>query len=154
MNMLRFVLISILAFSVGAGADVSKKPVRLNDLPAAVRKTVERQKGAANILRLEKFEREGSQIYELELSGGGSASKIVLIDAAGKVLEIKEAIKLGGVSKAAKAVIDSSVGDGTILSLNSVKTSSGIITAYEVKFSREGKESLLRIGPDGSLVQE
>ena len=152
--MLRFVLISILAFSVGAGADVSKKPARLNDLPAAVRKTVERQKGAANILRLEKFEREGSQIYELELSGGGSASKTVLIDAAGKVLEIKEAIKLGGVSKAAKAVIDSSVGDGTILSLNSVKTSSGIITAYEVRFSREGKESLLRIGPDGSLVQE
>jgi hypothetical protein len=154
MNILRFVLISILAFSGGAGADVSKKPVRLNDLPAEVRKAVERQKGAANILRLEKFEREGSQIYELELSGGGSASKTVLIDSAGKIVEIKQPIKLGEVSKAAKAVIDSSVGNGTILSLNSVKTASGIITAYEVKFSREGKESLLRIGPDGSLVQE
>ena len=143
---------SILAFSVGAGADVSKKPVKLNDLPAAVRRTVEGQKGATNILRLEKFEREGTQMYELELSSGGSASKTVLIDAAGKVVEIEAPIKLSEVSKAAKAVIESSVGNGHILSLSSVKTASGIISAYEVRFRREGKESLLRIGPDGSLV--
>jgi hypothetical protein len=154
MNILRFVLMGILAFGVGAGAEVSKKPVKLNDLPAEVRKTVERQKGAANILRLEKFEREGSQMYELEFSSGGSAVKTVLIDAAGKIVEIKEPIKLSEVSKAAKAVIESSVGDGHILSLDSVKTASGIISAYEVRFRREGKESLLRIGPDGSLVQE
>lgn len=154
MNTLRFVVMSILAFSVGAGAEVSRKPVRLNDLPAAVRKTVERQKGAANISKLEKFEREGSEIYELELSGGGSASKTVLIDTAGKVVEIKEPARLSQVSKAAKAVIDSSVGNGTILALHSVKTASGIISAYEVRFRRDGKESLLRIGPDGSLAQE
>jgi hypothetical protein len=61
---------------------------------------------------------------------------------------------LSAVSKAAKAVIDSSVGNGTIMALESVKTASGIISAYEVRFRREGKESLLRIGPDGSLVQE
>jgi hypothetical protein len=117
MNILRFLLMSILASSVGAGAGVSKKPVKLNDLPAAVRKTVEDQKGAANISRLEKFEREGSQMYELELSGGGSASKIVLIEAAGKIVEIKKPIKLSAVSKAAKAVIESSVGNGIILTL-------------------------------------
>jgi hypothetical protein len=154
MNILRFVLMSILAFSVGTGADVSKKPVKLNDLPAAVRKTVELQKGAANILRLEKFDREGSQIYELELSSRESSHKTVLIDATGKIVEIKEPIKSSEVSKAAKAVIDSSVGNGTILALESVKTALGIISAYEVRFTREGKGSLLRIGPDGSLVQE
>ena len=149
----RLALVSLVMFTLSALADVSRQPVRLADLPAPVRKTVMQQKGDAGILRLEKFAQEGNQIYELELRGRG-AGKTVLIDATGKVLEVKQPIKLSEVSPAAKAIIESSVGPGTIRTLQSVKIGSGIIAAYEVKFTRDGKQLQLRIGPDGSLVQE
>lgn len=104
-------------------------------------------------MRLEKIVREGNQIYELEFSND-AARKIVVIDSEGKILEIRQPAKLAEVSKAAKAVIESSVGKGKLISLESVKTAAGIVASYQVQFEVEGKKTLLRIRPDGSLAQE
>jgi hypothetical protein len=149
----RIALATVLLLSVSANADVSRHPVKLAELPPAVRKTALRQKQRATIRRLEKTVAEGQEIYEMELQSG-IVSRTVLIDAAGQVLEIKQLIKLSALPPAAKTVIESSVGDGTILTLQSVKSPSGIIAAYEVKFRKNDKESQLRIAPDGRLVQE
>ena len=134
-------------------AEETRQPVKLADLPSAVRQTAARQQAGGDLLRLEKIVREGSQIYELEFSNG-SARKIVVIDDAGKVLEIRQPAKLAEVSKAARTVIESSVGKGKLISLESVMTAAGIVAAYQVRFEVEGRKTLLRIRPDGSLAQE
>ena len=77
-----------------------------------------------------------------------------MIDGQGKVLEIRQPAMLTEVSKAARAVIESSVGKGKLISLESVKTGAGIVASYQVQFEMEGKKTLLRIRPDGSLAQE
>jgi hypothetical protein len=147
-----FALMTTLVFFASARADVSRQPVKLADLPAAVRKTALQQK-RANIRGLEKTVQQGKEIYEVELRSG-VVKRTVFIDAAGTVLEVKQPMTLSEVSPAAKTVIESSLGNGTILTLESVRTALGIIAAYEVKFDRNGKRSQLRIGPDGRLVQE
>jgi hypothetical protein len=152
---LRLVLLVLLVL-LGAGsacAGETRQPLKLADLPPVVRQTVTRQQAGGNLLRLEKIVREGNQIYELEFSND-AARKIVVIDSEGKVLEIRQPAKLAEVSKAAKAVIESSVGKGKLISLESVKTAAGIVASYQVQFEVEGKKTLLRIRPDGSLAQE
>jgi hypothetical protein len=149
---LRLVLLVLLC--VGSSrAGETRQPIKPAELPPVVRQTVTRQQAGGNLLRLEKILREGNQIYELEFSNG-AARKIVMIDGEGKVLEIRQPVKLAEVSKAAKAVIESSVGKGKLISLESVKTETGIVASYQVQFEVEGKKTLLRIRPDGSLAQE
>lgn len=149
---LRLALLVLLCAG-SARLEETRQPVKLADLPPAVRQTVVKQQAVGNLLRLEKIVREGSPIYELEFSNG-SARKVVVIDVEGKVLEIRLPAKLTEVSKAARAVIESSVGKGKLISLESVKTAAGIVAAYQVQFEVQGKKTLLRIRPDGSLAQE
>jgi hypothetical protein len=150
----RLLLLTILPlYLVGARADVSRRPVKLADLPAAVRKIVLQQRQDATIVRLEKTQQEGKEIYEVALRSG-AITRTVSIDEAGKVREVKQPTTLSQVSRAAKSVIDSSVGNGTIRTLESVKTATGVIAAYEIKFTRDSREFRLRIGADGRLVQE
>jgi hypothetical protein len=148
----RVALLTMLVFSASARAD-SRQSLKLADLPAAVRKTALQQKHSATIRRLERVVVEGKEIYELELRGG-TVTRTVFIDSTGKVVEVRQPIKLSAVTPAAKAVIESSLENGTILRLESVKSPSGIIAAYEVKIRKNDKDFELRVGPDGRLVQE
>ena len=150
--LLRLALITLLCAG-GARADETRQSIKPADLPQAVRETVNRQQAGGTLLRLEKFVREEIPIYEAEFSNG-AAKKFVVIDADGKVLEIRQPVNLGEISKAAKAVIESSVGKGKLISLESVKTEAGIVASYQVQFEVAGKKTLLRIRPDGSLAQE
>lgn len=152
---LRNALIALLVCSVIVCAEVRREAVKLAELPPAVRDTVVQQKRYATIRQLEKTVDEGKVIYELKLQQPPAhTTKTIFIDAAGTVVQIKQPIALSVVSPAARRVIQSSVGNGTILTLQSVQTASGILAAYELTFRRNGRESQLRIGPDGALVQE
>jgi|HubBroStandDraft_6_1064221.scaffolds.fasta_scaffold112595_2 hypothetical protein len=149
----RPLLLASFLFLAAARADTPKQNVKLADLPATVRKSVLEQKQQARILRLEKTLQEGKEIYEVQLKSG-VVRKTVFIDDDGAVLEIKQPIPLSQVSPAAKKVIESSVQNGKIVTLESVKSASGLIAAYQVRFTRNGTESQLRVGPDGRLVPE
>jgi hypothetical protein len=118
-----------------------------------VRETATRQQADGTLLRLEKINREGAVVYETEFSSGG-AKRIVLINSDGKIVEIRQPVNLDKVSRTARAVIESSVGKGKLISLESVKTDAGIVAAYQVRFEVEGKKTILRVRPDGSLAQE
>jgi hypothetical protein len=149
----RPLLLASFLFLAAARADTPKQNVKLADLPATVRKSVLEQKQQARILRLGKTLQEGKEIYEVQLKSG-VVRKTVFIDDDGAVLEIKQPIPLSQVSPAAKKVIESSVQNGKIVTLESVKSASGLIAAYQVRFTRNGTESQLRVGPDGRLVPE
>jgi hypothetical protein len=152
---LQIALMTLPLCSVLVRAELRRKPVKLEELSPAVRKTVLQQKKNATIRRLEKTVDEGKVLYEVTLEHPPTGTaKTVFIDTAGTVVEVKQPVTLAVVSPPARKVIQSSVGDGTIVTLQSVQTASGILAAYELTFKRNGKQSMLRIGPDGTLVQE
>jgi hypothetical protein len=146
-------LAALLLLVVSATADTSKSDLQLSDLPAAVQKTLLQQKQHGTILHLGKILHDGQELYEAQVKSDVS-SKTLRIDSAGLLLEVDESIALTKVPPEARKAIESSVGDGKIKKLESIKLASGLIAAYRVQFERNGKESELRISPDGRLVQE
>jgi hypothetical protein len=150
--LLRLALLALLC-AASVRADEIRRSIKLAELPTAVRETATRQQADGTLLRLEKINREGAVVYETEFSSGG-AKRIVLINSDGKIVEIRQPVNLDKVSRTARAVIESSVGKGKLISLESVKTDAGIVAAYQVRFEVEGKKTILRVRPDGSLAQE
>ena len=150
----RILLIAaVLLLVVPATAGASSSDLQLADLPAAVQKTVLQQKQHGTILHLGKILWDGHEWYEAQIRSGAS-SKTLRIDATGLLLEVDESIALSKVPPVARKAIESSVGNGNIKKLESIKLASGLIAAYRVQFQRNGKESELRISPDGRLVPE
>jgi len=127
--------------------------VQLADLPDVVRKTILEQTQHATIIRLKKTLRDGHELYEAQTKSG-SSRKTIAVDERGAVLEIDEAISLSRVPPEARRAIESSVANGKIKKLESIKLPSGVIVAYRVQFERNGKQSELRLSPDGRLVPE
>ncbi len=144
---------AVFMFLSTAAADNSRQSVKLEALPPAVHKTVLEQKQDAAILRLEKTLQDQKEIYELQLRDG-QATKTVFIAASGAILQIKRSVPLSKLPPAARTSIETSVGDGKILSLESVQFPSGLIAAYEVRFQRSRAEHFLRISHHRSPVQE
>ena len=97
--------------------------------------------------------RDGHELYEAQTKSG-SSGKTILVDQRGAVLEIDEPISLPRVPPEARRAIESSVANGKIKKLESIKLPSGVIAAYRVQFERNGKQSELRLSPDGRLVPE
>jgi hypothetical protein len=150
---LTLVLAVTLALVMPARCADGKGSLKIADLPAAVRKTVLQQKQQAKITQLEKTSLGGEEAYEVQFTHGASR-RTVFIAGTGTVLQVKENISLSKVSLAARKAIESSVGNGTIVTLEAVKSASGLIAAYEVKFRKNGTQSELRISPDGRLAPE
>jgi len=128
--------------------------VQLADLPDVVRKTILEQTQHATIIHLKNTLRDGHELYEAHLESGGASRETIVVDERGAVLEIDEAISLPRVPPEARRAIESSVANGKIKKLESIKLPSGVIAAYRVQFERNGKQSELRLSPDGRLVPE
>jgi hypothetical protein len=143
-----FVTLLLWVVLASAGSDL-----RLADLPDVVRKTILEQTQHATIIHLKKTLRDGHELYEAQTKSG-SSGKTIFVDQHGAVLEIDEAISLSRVPPEARRAIDSSVANGKIKKLESIKLPSGVIAAYRVQFERNGKQSELRLSPDGRLVPE
>jgi hypothetical protein len=127
--------------------------LQLADIPDVVRKTILEQTQRATIIHLKKTLRDGHELYEAQTKSGSSV-KTILVDQRGAVLEKDEAISLSHVPPEARRAIESSVANGKIKKLESIKLPSGVIAAYRVQFERNGKQSELRLSPDGRLVPE
>jgi hypothetical protein len=139
---------AILLWAAPASSDL-----QLADLPAAVRKTLLEQTPHSTILHLKKTSRGGHELYEAQVKSAAS-SKTLLVDERGVILEIDEPISLSQMPPEARKAIESSVANGKIKKLEAVKLPSGVIAAYRVQFERNGKQSELRLAPDGRPVPE
>lgn len=76
----------VLAVGLAAPAAVSADEVRLEQLPAAVRATVERETRGGRIKEIEREERGGRRVYEVEFVRDGREHEILVAED-GKVLE-------------------------------------------------------------------
>ena len=129
-----------------------EKPVKMNDLPAAVRKTVEQQSEGAIVRGLSKEIENGEAYYEVELRVQGH-NKDVLIDSEGTVVEIEEEADLASLPATVRAQLEKQAGLGKIVMVESV-TRKGALVAYEAHVTRGRKRSEIKVSPEGQLIKD
>jgi hypothetical protein len=133
----------------------TSQSLKLSQVPPAVRKTIAQQTKAEGtvLVGLQRISRANRELYSAQLQTNRN-SRTMILERTGAIVEIREPIALSHVSPEAKKVIQSSVGNGEILQLESVKLTSGLIAAYRLRFTRAGKDSELRIAPNGKLAPD
>ena len=129
----------------------SEKPVKMEDLPSAVQKTVREQSKGATIRGLTREVERGKTSYEVELTVNGR-SKDIEMDSTGAILEVEEEVALDALSPAVKAGLEKQAAPGKILKVESVSRR-GKIVSYEARVERAGKKSEIAVKPDGTPVK-
>jgi hypothetical protein len=135
-----FVPAVVLLASLAAGAE---KALTLQDLPAAVRKSVEEIVSDAKVLAVRAETREGRKVFVVETAV--DARRLDLqVDEQGRVLEIREELALGAVPAAPRAALEK---EGTVRTVRSVMRKTGI--TYEAQVESGGKLRQVVVGSDG-----
>jgi len=140
------------ALLVVGGVSAADQRVKMENLPAAVQKTVQEQSKGGALRGLAKEIEDGKTFYEAELKVNGH-NKDLLIDPAGSVVEVEEEVALDSVPAAVKEAIQKHAAKGKIVIVESVSKNDTLV-AYEAKIKTAGKTSEVRVNPDGSLAKE
>ena len=132
-----------------AQADKAQKTIDLSKYPAPVRATIENETKAATLKSVEKETEKGKTQYEVETLVNGK-SRDLLLDPAGKVIEVEEEIAL----TAAPAPVQAALGKlGTPGKVEKV-TRDGAATTYEATVKgKSGKTSSVTLDADGKPVK-
>jgi hypothetical protein len=133
--------------TVMALAQETERPARMKDLPQAVQATVREQSRGATVRGISIETENGQTFYEASLKVKGRV-RDVLIDAGGNVVEIEEQVTLSSLPPAARAEIVKQAGKGRILTVESITKNNAII-AYEAHVKTAGKNSEIKVDPDG-----
>ena len=148
----RFASLAVSAVLVAANLAGAEKPLKMENLPPAVQKTVQEQSKGATIRGLSKEEENGKTFYEAELKVNGH-NKDVLIDPTGAIVEVEEQVTLESLPPAAKTALEKQAGKGKITFVESVTKGSSVV-AYEAKIKTAGKTSEIKVSPEGAAVKE
>jgi uncharacterized membrane protein YkoI len=147
-----FVISAALVLLGGASVKGSEKKVKMEDLPAAVQKTVKEQSKGGTIRGLSMEVEKGKTIYEAALTVNGH-KKDISMDASGAVVEVEEEVALESIPAAAKSAIQKAAGTGKVLKVESV-THGTTLVAYEAQVMKGTKKSEVRVKPDGTSAPE
>ena len=108
------------------GSAMAESKVKLENLPAAVQKTVKEQTQNAKLVGLSKEKEDGKIVYELE-TVVNDKSRDLMIDSAGTILSVEDEVTLDSVPAAAKKAIEEKVAGGKIKKVESVTKGSEVI---------------------------
>jgi len=147
----RISLFAVLVAVCFASALASEKPVKIEDLPPAVQRTVQEQSKGATIRGLTTEVGHGKTVYEVEMIVNGRG-KDVSMDASGAVIEVEEEVALDSLPVAARAAIEKAAAGGKIAKVE--KVSGGKRILYEAALRKDGKRSEVRVCADGRSVSE
>ena len=148
----RFACLTIPVALLAANLAGAEKPLKMENLPPAVQKTVQEQSKGATIRGLSKEEENGKTFYEAELKVNGH-NKDLLIDPTGSIVEVEEQVTLASLPPAVKTGLEKQAGKGKIAFVESV-TKGGSVVAYEAKIKTAGKTSEIKVSPEGAAVKE
>ena len=132
-----------------APAGKAPKTVDLSKYPAPVRATIENETKAATLKSVERETEKGKTQYEVETLVNGKSRDLV-VDPAGKVLEVEEEIAV----TTAPAPVQAELGKlGTPGKVEKV-TRDGAATTYEATVKgKNGKTSSVTLDADGKPVK-
>ena len=145
-TLLLFVTIPL---GIAFGQEQEKK-IRRADLPQAVEKTVATESQGATVRGFSEEKENGQTYYEAEMTVNGH-SKDVLIGKDGAIVEVEEQVALETLPAAVKSGLESKVGSGKILKVESL-IKHGKLVAYEAKVEANGKKKEIQVGPDGKAL--
>jgi len=139
-------------FSVVVSGQEIERPVKMKNLPAAVRTTVLEQSKGATVRGLSMETENGQTFYEVSLSIKGRI-RDVLMDTSGNVVEIEDQIALSSIPPAARSEIIKQAGKGKITVVESI-TKNGVIVAYEAHVKTGRKISEIKVDPAGNPMAQ
>ena len=125
----------------------------INDLPPAVRATVESQTKGAEIKAISKETEDGKVRFEVETVVNGKHRDIA-IDTKGGVIEIEDEIAPADAPPAVRAAMSKKAVGGRIVSVEAVTVRHAIV-AYEAEYiDKNGRKREARFKPDGTPAPE
>jgi hypothetical protein len=133
-----------------ASCSAQERRIRKAQLPPAVQAAVDAQSQGAKVLGFSEEKEHGKTFYEAELRLNGH-SKDVLMDAAGKVVEVEEEVAVNALPAAVRDALQAKAGAGKIVKVESL-TKHDKLVAYEAKVLNKGKKSEIQVGPGGSVL--
>jgi len=143
------ITISVLVALVFLAGPAQAGQPGMNNLPPAVKATVEAESKGATIKGVSREKEQGKTVYELETLVNGR-TRDLMIDGDGKVYLVEEQLDP---AQAPAAVRDALQKAGTIVRLESV-TAKGA-THYEARVrGKNGKVSSLELDADGKPVKK
>jgi len=164
----------------GVGKDTTEKiqqgaknvftELKIEDLPAAVQKTVRDQAAGANVADIDREDRTGRTIYEVEFETAG-VNREIHVAADGTLLTEEQAstqlgydrdadrtrvrekennMKFTDLPAAVQATVKQQGSENQIADIDSYRRNGKLV--YEVEFRREGPNREIHVGEDGKLM--
>ncbi len=130
----------------------TEESVKMDDLPAPVKKTVLEVSKGVKLRGLTREVEKGETFYEAELDVNGR-TRDVIMDASGAVVLIEEEVTLSSVPAVVRAAIEKHAEGGEI-ELVETLTRNGKIEAYEIHVKKDAEEKEFKIDPAGQLIVE
>jgi uncharacterized membrane protein YkoI len=131
-----------------AGLGAADRKVRMQDLPAAVQKTVQAEEArGAKIVGLATEVENGKTMYEVETTVDGH-SRDLLVNAAGAIVETEEETALDAVPAAVRTALE---GRGKVGKVETV--TKGKSVTYEAVVEKDGKKSEVAVNAAGKPIK-
>ncbi len=142
----------MLSFAVAGALAMAAKSLAVNDLPAAVQKTIQEQVKGAEIKNISKETEKGVTQYEVETIVNGK-QRDFNVDTKGGLVEVEEETSIDSIPAAAKAAILKKVADGKLGMVETV--TKGSVTMYEAAYTtKAGKKHEVLVKPDGTETKD
>lgn len=127
-------------------------------LPAAVQRTLNQQKGTDTVKEIEKATRNGQTVYEVELNRRGLNPKVVIAEDGSLVRDVDETVsariatmRIEDVPAAVRKTIEQQAAGRKIADIDR-ETWEGK-TVFEVEFAQTGRNAQVHIAEDGTIVK-
>ena len=143
-------MLAALALGHHAFAEEGDKPMKFDELPAAVAKAIKAAAGDAKLTTLVLGDEDGTPAYEAAWTAGGHKHEIAVAKN-GKVLNIEEIISLKEVPAAVQAAITAEAGKRKVLEVEKVIAKGKTVYEAEIK---EGKGKVVVTFTEAGKVLE
>ena len=146
-----FTTVAVVLSVVSLAQEQDEKTIQRSDLPAAVRKTVAKEKGGLSVIGYSQETEKGQVFYEVKFKLPGTlhkTDKSVTMDANGSVVEVEEWISPYALPRHVLQGLKAQAGEGKIVKYKTI-TKSGQLVAYEAKVMTNGKKAEVQVDPNG-----
>jgi len=146
---------------------VQADKVRFDDLPDPVKETIKAQRGTAPVKDIERVQKDGRTLYEVEFSQPGTNPKLCIAadgtvvpepglgeraDRAGEDLKRTASVKLTDVPEPVRKTIQMEAKGREVADIDR-ETWNGR-TVYEVEFAQTGRNAQIHVAEDGTIVKD
>jgi uncharacterized membrane protein YkoI len=129
-----------------------ERKITRQELPAAVARAVTEHSKGGTIIGFSEEKEAGRTFYEMELRINGR-TRDVTMDSSGAVVMVEEEVVLSELSAAVQAGLQKAAAAGRITLVESIARG-GRVVAYEAHVETGGKESEIKVDPDGNVIAE